>query len=92
MNRLVLALLALFAGLVAPVAPAQARLGGAGSAEVGALESLDVVAKVCAASAVSCDARADLLDWRDKTLGRVRVLRPRVFIPSVYFGPDRAIE
>ncbi|MBS0481153.1 MAG: hypothetical protein JSR96_03190 [Proteobacteria bacterium] len=92
MNRFVLALLALLAGLVAPVAPAQARMGGAGSAEVGAIESLDLTCRACAVVAVPGSSPALLVDSRGKTAGKARAPRPRVYIPTVYFGADRAFE
>lgn len=89
MNRLLLALLALLTGLVAPVAPVQARIG---SAEVGAVESMQLAGKVCAAVASGNEAPACRIDRRDRATARTRPVRPRVFIPSVYFGPDRAFE
>lgn len=92
MNRILLALLALFTGLVAPVAPAQARMGGTGSAEVGAVESLALAAKVCCPSAAVNDPPACRSERRDKATGRGRTVRPRVYIPTVLFGPDRAFE
>ncbi|MEQ1542666.1 MAG: hypothetical protein HOO94_07325 [Novosphingobium sp.] len=92
MNRILLALLALFTGLVAPVAPAQARMGGAGSAEVGAVESLALAAKACSAAAVVNETPACRTERCSKATGRVRPQRPRVFIPTVLFGADRAFE
>lgn len=92
MNRILLALLALFTGLVAPVAPVQARMGGAGSAEVGAVESLTLAAKACSAIAVANEPPACRIERCNKATGRVRPQRPRVFIPTVQFGADRAFE
>ncbi|MFM5885913.1 MAG: hypothetical protein ACKOQ3_11445 [Novosphingobium sp.] len=92
MNRLVIALLALLAGLVAPVAPAHARLGSGTNAEAGAVESVERVSRICTIAASVVDVPACRTDRRDKPAGRVRSARPRVFIPTVYFGPDRALE
>ncbi|MBS0474844.1 MAG: hypothetical protein JSR28_06815 [Proteobacteria bacterium] len=91
MNRIFLALLALFAGLVAPVAPAHARLGGAGSAEIGAVESAGLIVRNCTAPAAAIDQPACRAERRDKA-ARVRTVRSRVFIPAVLLGPDRALE
>jgi len=91
MNRFVLALLALLTGLVVPVAPAQARVDGAG-AQVGAVASLTLAAKACSKAAVVSETPVCRGERRQKAAARVRTTRSRVFIPTVLFGADRALE
>lgn len=91
MNRILLALLALFAGLAAQAAPAQARIGG-GDTEIGSVESTRGSARGQAAQSASVDAPAARHDRRERDGARVRTSRPTVYIPSVLFGADRAFE
>jgi hypothetical protein len=91
MNRLLLALLALFAGLATQIAPAQARAAGGDAAQVGA-------AAVCRNARPSPSSiaepelpqRCETATRRDAALPMS--LRPRVPVPAVLFGPDRAFE
>ena len=69
-----------------------ARLGGAGNAEIGALERVESAARSCVAPVAVADQPACRAERRDKATGRVRAVRSRVFIPAVLFGPDRALE
>jgi len=91
MNRLLLAMLALFAGLAAQITPAQARMPGSDAAAVGTVDN-------CRGSrpAPSSSAEADVpvlrQAKRERDTVRPRPVRSRVFIPSVFFGPDRALE
>ncbi len=91
MNRIVLALLALFAGLAAQATPAQARMSGSGDTEIGAVDSARG-ARPSAPQASSVDAPVVRQERRDRDGERVRPVRPAVFIPSVLFGVDRAFE
>lgn len=90
MNRFVLALLALLTGLVAPVAPAQARMGG--GAQVGAVESLNQAAKACSTAATTGEVAVCRTEKRDRTVAKTRPVRSRIVIPTVFFGVDRALE
>ncbi|WP_296678260.1 hypothetical protein [Novosphingobium sp.] len=92
MNRIFLALLALFAGIVAPVAPAHARMNGTGSAEIGAVERIETAARVCTATIAATEQPSCRIVRREKSANRSRGVRSRVYIPSVYFGVDRALE
>lgn len=92
MNRLILALLALFAGLAAPVESAQARIGGNGGAEIGAVDTMVRVARGGAILPQSTSAPVYNQDKRDRTNVRVGTVRTRIYIPSVLYGPDRALE
>jgi len=92
MNRLLLAMLALLTGLVTQVTPAYARMSPSGETEIGAPESIGV-AKSAAGTIVAADIPAARQERRDRDAQRPRpITRPRVFIPSVLFGPDRAFE
>ena len=92
MNRLLLALLAVLAGLVTQVSPAQARLCGARDTEIGALE-----AGAGSAHSVSCQAAVAAAPVathkrREVDASPVRPAHPRVITPSVLFSADRAYE
>lgn len=91
MNRFILALLALFAGLAAQATPAQARMNGAGDTEIGAVDSTRG-ARPAAAQSASVAAPVVRQERRDREADRIRPVRPPVFIPSVLFGADRAFE
>ncbi len=91
MNRLLLALLALFAGLATQIAPAQARLPGGDAVQIGCAENCR---NVRPSPSPSAEPESPVLRQakRERDSGRSRPLRPRVYIPSVLFGPDRAFE
>lgn len=91
MNRLLLALLALLTGLAAQVSPAQARMSGASDTEIGTVEGLRNTARP-ALPAQSIAAPVVRQERREQEASRSRPVRVRVYIPSVLFGPDRAIE
>jgi hypothetical protein len=91
MNRFILALLALFAGLAVEAVPAQARMSGAGDTEIGAVDSARG-ARPAAAQSAAVDAPATRQERRDRENDRIRPVRPPVFIPAVLFGADRAFE
>ena len=92
MNRFLLALLALMAGLVTQVSPAQARLCGASDTEIGAVESVRGGVRSAPCQSTSTDAPVTRQERREREASRARPARPRVYIPSVLFGPDRAYE
>jgi hypothetical protein len=93
MNRIILALLALFAGLVTDVAPANARMTGVGEAEIGAVEFVrsgirQIAEQVAGARAMPVQRVKGVAS--DK--GTRPQPRPPVYIPTVQFGADRAYE
>jgi hypothetical protein len=91
MNRILLALLALLTGLTVQAVPAQARMCTGSETEVNACESARGSVRGSATQAAQTGAaRAEKRD-RDTTRSRP-VTRAKVFIPSVQFGPDRALE
>ena len=91
MNRLLLALLALLTGLAAQVTPAQARMNGASDTEIGSVEGMRSAAR-SALPAQSVVAPVVRQERREQEAARAKPTRVRVFIPSVLFGADRAIE
>ncbi|MCC6925753.1 hypothetical protein [Novosphingobium sp.] len=90
MNRIVLAILALFAGLAAQVAPAEARL--CGKVEIGATLGFKPAARIVAVQAAE--------PFRPEPRREVRAEVPvpdalplvSAFAPAVRLGPDRARE
>jgi hypothetical protein len=91
MNRILLALLALLTGLTVQAVPASARMCTGSETEVNATDcSRSAIRGAAAQSTQAPTTRADKRD-RDSTRPKP-VARPRVFIPSVQFGPDRAFE
>jgi hypothetical protein len=91
MNRLLLAMLALLTGLVTQVAPAQARMGS-GETEIGSIEQVRT-GKPAAGATQAAEQPTTRQERRDREAQRPRTIpRPRVFIPSVLFGADRAYE
>ncbi len=92
MNRILLALLALLTGMMTQVAPAQARMGGGSDTEIGAVESVRGAARPAAAPTQVIAAPVARQERRDREATRIRPARARIFIPSVLFGPDRALE
>jgi hypothetical protein len=91
MNRLLLALLALFAGLVTLSTPAQARLLSGSTAQIGTAADCR---NVRPSPSPTAEPETPVLRQakRERDAVRPKPLRPRVFIPSVLFGPDRAFE
>lgn len=92
MNRFLLALLALFTGLVAQAAPVQARMSGASDTEIGSVESARTGARPSAVQSQSLDAPVARQERRAREAVRIRPAAPRIYIPSVLFGADRAFE
>ena len=90
MNRIVLAILALFAGLAAQVSPAEARLCGGMEigASMGARPSARVVA-VAAAAPFRAEPRPEVRT-AEPVLHALPVLPVRA--PAVRLGPDRSRE
>ncbi|HVR91695.1 MAG TPA: hypothetical protein VHG29_11465 [Novosphingobium sp.] len=91
MNRFILALLALLTGLAAQVSPAQARMCGVSEAEVGSIECTRSSPRATSSQGTSTEATARQ-DRPSREQPRIRPSAPRVFIPSVQFGADRAFE
>jgi hypothetical protein len=91
MNRLLLALLALFAGLVTQSTPVQARMLSGDAMQIGAASDCR---NVRPSPSPSAEPETPVLRQarRERDTARPRALRPRVFIPSVLFGADRAFE
>lgn len=92
MNRFILALLALLTGLAAQIAPAEARMSGLSTTEIGAVEDARGIARGSAGQSTSIELPLPAHDRRDRDVFRPRPLRPKVYIPSVQFGADRALE
>lgn len=92
MNRLLLTVLALLTGLVTQVSPVQARMNTGGEIEIGAFEQARLN-KPAAGATAAVDTPTTRQERREREAQRQRsVLRPRVYIPTVLFGPDRAYE
>ena len=91
MNRFILALLALLTGLAAQVSPAQARMCGVSETEIGSVDCTRVAPKAAASSSGGSEAAARQ-DRPNREQPRIRPGAPRVYIPSVQFGADRAFE
>lgn len=91
MNRIVLALLALFAGLAAQATPAAARMAGSGDTEIGTVDPARG-ARPAAAKPATVAAPVMRQERREREGGRTRPVRTAVFIPTVLFGADRAFE
>lgn len=91
MNRLLLTLLALLTGLTLQAAPVHARMATGTETEVNVSDSSRGVAR--GATAQSSQAPISKGERRDRDSSRGKPMgRPRVYIPSVQFGPDRAFE
>lgn len=90
MNRIVLAILALFAGLAAQVAPAQARVCGA--TEVGATLGFKVSARVVAVAAATPFRAEPRPIVQSPAPCRKAQPLPALAAPTVRLGPDRARE
>ena len=92
MNRIFLAILALFAGLAAEATPVFARMAGSGETEIGATEAGRGSARPSAVQASPVEAPVARQERRDRVAMRVRPAGPRIYIPSVQLGVDRALE
>ena len=92
MNRFLLALLALLAGLVTQVSPAQARLCLASETEIGATEAGRGGTRSTPCQSAAIAAPATRQERGERESSRARLPRPQVYIPSVLFGADRAYE
>ncbi len=91
MNRIVLALLALFAGIAAQVAPAEARVRG--ETEIGATLGQRAAARSASAVEVAAAFRAPPRpESHDGDTADQPLLRGHSFAPAVRIGPDRAHE
>lgn len=90
MNRIVLAILALFAGLAAQVAPAEARVGG--KVEIGATLGVKASARAVAVAAAAPfrAVREPLVE--PPRFGIAAQLLPVLTAQTVHIGPDRARE
>ncbi len=91
MNRILIAFLALLTGLIMPVTPVQARIAG-NDTEIGAVEAGRVGARTVVSNQQGVMAPVVRQDRRDREAAKSRPIRPRVYIPSVLFGTDRALE
>jgi hypothetical protein len=92
MNRLLLALLALLAGLFTQVSPVQARLCGARDTEIGAVEAARGAVRSAPCQSVMIVAPVARQEYRETAISHVRPAYPSAIIPSVLFGADRAYE
>ncbi len=92
MKRILLALLALMTGLVAQAGPVQARMNGGADTEIGVSEGSRGTARPSPAQTQAIDAPAAQKERRERQAVRIRPGRGQVYIPSVLFGPDRALE
>ncbi|MCB2057921.1 MAG: hypothetical protein H6916_08970 [Novosphingobium sp.] len=90
MNRIFLAILALFAGFAAQVSPASARISGVDT-EIGAVECRQGV-RCIAPKTDSGSSPAPRPERRPRECVQNRLPRSPVYIPSVLFGVDRAFE
>lgn len=91
MNRIFLALLALFAGIAAQVSPAEARMRG--NTEIGSVVTQRAAVRAPTAvevAAVHADAPQTAL-----AIAPLPMLHPAAIVaaaPTVLLGPDRALE
>ena len=92
MKSILLALLALMSGLVAQAGPVQARMSSTADTEIGVSDGQRGSARPSQAQTQAVDAPAAQKERRERQAIRIRPSRGRVYIPSVLFGPDRALE
>ena len=92
MKRIVLALLALMTGLVAQAGPVQARMNGGADTEIGVADGSRGATRPSSVQIQAVDAPAAQKQRRERQASRIRPSRGQVYIPSVLFGPDRALE
>lgn len=92
MKRILLALLALMTGLVAQAGPVQARMSGNADTEIGVADGTRGTARPAQTQTQTVDAPVVRKELRERQAARIKPSRSRVYIPSVLFGPDRALE
>ena len=92
MNRFLLTLLALLTGLAAQIAPAEARMSGLNTTEIGAVEEARSISRSSVGQSSAAEGPITTPLPRERDIFRPRPVRPKVFIPSVQFGADRALE
>jgi hypothetical protein len=92
MKRILFALLALLTGLTVQAGPVQARIGGNADTEIGVADGSRSTARPSPAPTQSIEGPVAQKERRERQAMRIRPSRGRVYIPSVLFGPDRAIE
>lgn len=90
MNRIVLAILALFAGLAAQVAPAEAR--ACGKVEIGSTLGVKASARVVAVAAAAPFRASQQIPVADPAPDFEAQPLPALAAPTVRLGPDRARE
>ena len=76
-------------GLVAQAGPVQARMNGSADTE---LDGTRGSARPTQAQSQTIDAPAVQKERRERQATRIRPARGGVYIPSVLYGPDRALE
>lgn len=92
MKRILLAMLALMTGLVAQAGPVQARMNGNADTEIGVSDGTRGSVRPAQAQTQAVDAPVAQKERRERQAARIRPSRGRIYIPSVLFGPDRALE
>lgn len=92
MKRILLAFLALMTGLVAQAGPVQARMNGAADTEIGVSDGMRGTVRPSPVQTQAVDAPATQKERRERQSTRIRPTRGQAYIPSVLFGPDRALE
>ena len=91
MNRIFLAILALFAGIAAQVVPAEARMRG--TTEIGSVVTQRAAVRAAAVVEVAAvHAAAPQALRRDAPIPLRRAAGTAVVVPTVRLGPDRALE
>lgn len=91
MNRAFLALLALLTGLVAQVAPVQARIVGVGETEINSVAGARAGQHQTTTRPAAARPQVVRQD-RQREQSRPAVRRVPVYIPSVLLGVDRTLE
>ena len=93
MNRIFLALMALFVGLIEPAGPVEARIRLASDTEIGLVTGQRLGARTAAPQQTAAEqVGTSRSDRRDRAAPRTRSPRAKVFIPPVLFQVDRALE
>jgi hypothetical protein len=90
MNRIFLALLALFAGISAQVSPAEARVRG--ETEIGAVLGQRAAARAAVTVQTPAELRAETRIPEQTSLIDRPLAVSAPFVPTVRLGPDRAHE
>jgi hypothetical protein len=91
MNRALLALLAILTGVLAQVAPVQARIVGVGGTEINATEGARAGDRQSATRQTAARPQVARQAQRSERTSSVPPRKP-VFIPAVLLGTDRALE